>query len=47
MLIKINSDFAVETNNHKFLANFHSSTPSIIDTMRLMSLFFNYCLNIQ
>ena len=39
MLIEIIVDLPVESNNHKLLATFHSNTPSIIDTMRLMSLF--------
>ena len=39
MLIEIIGDLPIESSNHKFLARFHSGTPSIIDTMRLMSLF--------
>ena len=36
MLIEIIGDLPIESNNHKFLATFHSGTPSIIDTMKLM-----------
>ena len=39
MLLEIIDDLPVESNDHKLLATFHSGTPSIIDTMRLMSLF--------
>ena len=33
------------TDNHKFLAKSHSGTLRIIDPIRLMSVFFNYCSN--
>ena len=40
MLIEIIGDLPVESNNHNFLATLHSGTPSIISTMRIMSLFW-------
>ena len=37
---EIIGDLPVESISHKFLAKFHSGTSSIIDTMRLISLFW-------
>ena len=46
MLKEIVGDLPVVSNNHRLLAKFHSGTLRIMDTMRLMSLFLNYCSNL-
>ena len=44
MLEEIIGDLSVVSNNHKFPRKFHSGTLRIVDTMRLMSLFFQLML---